>query len=117
MGDAVSFEDDAALLVGEWVDQDGDLHRIAQAGETFTVASRDGDDGEVFEVRSVSWRPGYLRWTMHVPSTGYVLTYRTVRLGASTMEVRWKNAAADPKALGLSKVSGTETFKRVTGDG
>jgi hypothetical protein len=108
----MSAEHDAALLCGEWVDEDGDRHRISAVGETFQIKSWDGNDGEVFEVQSVTWRPGGLRWTVRVPSTGYVLNYRTHSIAADRLEIRWKNAAADPKKLGISRISGTETFRR-----
>lgn len=81
-------------LAGSWVDSSTrTVCVIAWNRNTYTVTSCIDDDGEVYPLTDQSWSDGALTWSLHVPSTGYDLTYQTVSLQGDSLMTRWWGTA------------------------
>jgi hypothetical protein len=89
-------------LLGEWVAEGGARYTITAERGAYRIGIVD-TDGEVFEVREVTWTDGVLAWTYFVPSTSYTVSERTVRISAESLDVAWQNQTG---------ASGQETFAR-----
>lgn len=90
-------------LLGIWEDMETHSHHtfVEQNGEV-TVTAVEDTDGETYEVRTVEWKDGVLKWSYYVPSTGYLVRLKTTRLEGDTLWCEWANANA----------SGEQEFQR-----
>lgn len=91
-----------ARVLGEWESNGGTRYTFTDAGDTYGLSVID-DDGEVFEVVSVTWADGALGWSYDVPSTGYTVRESVVDVSESRIEVEWENQTG---------ASGTDTLTR-----
>ena len=91
-------------LLGVWEDMETHSHHtfVEQNGEV-TVTAVEDTDGETYEIRTVEWKAGVLKWSYFVPSTGYLVRLKTTRLEGDTLWCEWANANA----------SGEQEFQRV----
>jgi hypothetical protein len=88
-------------LAGHWEHPNTGVVCIIEWGQnTYTVTSCIDDDGEILILTDQSWANGTLTWTMHVPSTGYDISFQTVRLQGDSLFVnRWGTAGSDNDVL------------------
>ena len=72
-------DDTVPGFMGLWRDDEtGAEVTIDRSGGGFAVTSVIDDDGEVYPVTGTSWEDATLRWSIHVPSTGYDVAYACV---------------------------------------
>ena len=91
-----------ARVLGEWESNGGTRYTFTDAGDTHGLSILD-DDGEVFDVVSVTWADGALGWSYDVPSTGYTVRESVVDVSEGRIEVEWENQTG---------ASGTDTLTR-----
>ena len=90
--------------IGVWEDPETHtLFTIRKKSGVLTISSIETDDGEEYELLSVQWKNGVLKWTYYVPSTGYTVNFTTQGLEGNTLWCEWSN----------QNTSGTEGLKRV----
>ena len=103
-GCATQIKETERVGKGVWEDTETHArHTIQEKGGVLTVSSIVDDDGEVYEIKSVRWEDGVLRWTYRVPSTGYVVNFTTQNVQGNTLWCTWSS----PRG------SGTQEFRRV----
>ncbi|GAB5535764.1 MAG: hypothetical protein Rubg2KO_20130 [Rubricoccaceae bacterium] len=90
-----------ARLLGEWLIDDGATYTLtANTGTASDGTTTESKvklaivdyDGEVFEVRSLTWNEGVLAWTYFVPSSNTTVSEQTVRIHENRLEVQWENS-------------------------
>ena len=90
-------------LLGEWLIEDGATYTITANESAYELAIVDYD-GEVFEVRSLTWNEGVLAWTYMVPSTGTRVSEETTRISEDQIEVQWQNSTGNSGVDILNRV-------------
>jgi hypothetical protein len=100
-----------------WEDPEtNDLHTIEKTSDGFTVTSvveqGEGSASEAMEIRSSVWQDGVLSWSYFVPSTGFLVYFKTVRLNGNNLEIEWTNK----DGAGVTK-TGTEILDRCVKSG
>jgi hypothetical protein len=68
---------------------------IVKSNGGFEMMSIIDSDGEVFELRDFEYSNGILRFTYFVPSTDYVVNFKTLVIHEDSMECRWWGTGGD----------------------
>jgi hypothetical protein len=96
-----------AGLAGVWENPETqDRHTIRWQRGHFFVASVESSSGERYVISDQQWKDGVLRWGYHIPSTRYVITLRTRRVGPRTLELDWSDSDGFTREEVLRRVGG-----------
>jgi len=92
-----------ASLEGVWEDEDSYRHTIRRVGNRYTVVSVVSINGKSCEVSDIDWHDGILKWTFHIPWSGYTLHYSTKVIEKDQLKCDWTGPDG----------SGADVLKRV----
>jgi hypothetical protein len=75
---------------GFWQDESSLTEfEIVKSNGGYEMTSIIDSDGEVFEVRDFEYSNGVMRFTYYVPSTSYIVNFRTLEIHEDKMECKW----------------------------
>jgi hypothetical protein len=96
-----------AQLAGVWENPETqDRHTIRWQHGRFFVSSVESSSGEQYVISTQQWKDGVLRWDYHIPSTHYIITLRTRRVTARTLELDWADSDGFTREEVLRRVGG-----------
>jgi hypothetical protein len=83
-------------LEGLWQDASSYTEfEIEKSGDGYEMTSIVDVDGEVFELRDFEWSCGVMRFTYWVPSTDYIVSFKTLEIHEDSMRCKWWGTGGD----------------------